>query len=75
MLLENVKMDPLSLENKCPHVLKAIMHLVHTLDGHKRPFAHPTKCLTLEYLLELARSKDHYVLLISIVHNVPSMGV
>ena len=62
MLLENVKMDPLLLENKCPHVLKANMHLVQTLDGHKRPFAHPTKGLTPEYRLELARSKDHSVL-------------
>ena len=74
VLLENVKLDPLSLENECPHVLRAIMYLVRTLEGHKRPLAHPTNGLGLEYLLDLARSKDHSVSLTMVVQNMPSMG-
>lgn len=38
VLLENVKMDPLSLEHECLHVVRAIMYLVWTLEGHKRPY-------------------------------------
>lgn len=74
VLLENVKMDPLSLENECPHILRAIMYLVRILEGHKRPLAHPTKGLGNQYLLEFARDKDFSVALTEVVQNFPSMG-
>lgn len=74
VLLENVKTDTLSLENDCPHVLRAILYLVRVFEGYKRPIAHPTKGLGLRYLLELARDKETSVALTMVVQNMPSMG-
>ena len=74
ILLENTKSEPLSLETQCPHILRALLCLVRTLKGNKRPLAHPIKGLGLDYILELARSKDYSVALCVIVQSLPHQG-
>ena len=74
VLLENTTSEPLSLETECPHIVRALLFLVRTLQGNKRPLAHPTKGLDLKYLLELARSKDYSVALTVIVQSLPHQG-
>ena len=53
VLLENTKFEPLSLETQCPHIWRVFLYLVRTLEGYKRPLAHPTKGLDLQYMLDL----------------------
>lgn len=74
VLLENTKSDPLSLEQQCPHILRALLSLVRTLEGYKRPLAHPSKDLDLQFLLDIARSKEHSVALSMIVQELPHTG-
>lgn len=74
VLLESTTSEPLSLETQCPHILRALLSLVRTLQGNKRPLAHPTKGLGLGYLLDLARSKDYSVALCNIVQGLPHQG-
>ena len=74
VLLENTKSEPLSLEIECPHILRALLSLVRTLGGYKRPLAHPSKGLHLQFLLDIARSKDYSVALSMIVQALPHTG-
>lgn len=74
VLLENMKSEPLSLEAQCPHILRALLYLVRTLRGNKRPLAHPTKGLDLQYMLELVRGKEYSVALSVIVQGLPHEG-
>ena len=74
VLLENVKSDPLSLETECPHILRALLSLVRTLEGYNRPLVHPSKGLHLQYILDIARSKDYSVALSQIVQCLPQTG-
>ena len=74
VLLENSKSEPLSLEAQCPHILRALLYLVRTLQGVKRPLAHPTKGLDLAYMLDLVRSKEYSVALSVIVQGLPHQG-
>ena len=41
VLLESVNIDALSLDNECPHILRAILFLMRIFEGDKRPLAHP----------------------------------
>ena len=74
VLLENKKCEPLSLETQCPHILRALLYLVRTLQGIKRPLAHPTRGLDLNYMLDLVRSKEYSVALSVIVQGLPHQG-
>ena len=73
ILLENVNIDALSLDNKCPHILRAIFFM-RILEGDKRLLAHPIVGLNTKFLLELAQSKDRSIPLRTIVRNLPCMG-
>ena len=74
VLLENTKFDPLSLETECFHILRALLSLVRTLEGYKRPLALPSKGLHLQYILDIARSQDYFVALSMIVQGLPHTG-
>jgi hypothetical protein len=50
------------------------LSLVRTLEGYKRPLVHPTKGLHLQYIFDLAYSKDYYVSLSMIVQGLPHTG-
>lgn len=71
VLLENIKMDTLSLSNECLLVSRAIMYMVQIFKDCKHSLTNPTKGLGLEHLLELARDKEHYVALTMDVQNMP----
>lgn len=74
ILLESTKNEPLSLEHDCPHILRVFSHLVRTVEGFNRPLSHPTRGLDLEYMLELARDKNHSVALTKIAQSLPTTG-
>lgn len=74
VLLENMKSEPLSLESQCPHILRALLYLIRTLRGNKRPLAHPTKGLDLQYILELVRDRENSVALSVIAQALPHEG-
>ena len=64
----------LSLETQCPHILRALLSLVRTLEGYKRPLAHPSKGLDLQFILDIAHSKEPSVALSMIVQGLPHTG-
>lgn len=74
VLLENTTSEPLTLETECPHIIRALLCLVRTLEGNKRPLAHPIKGLVLDYILDLAQSKEYSVALCQIVQSLPHQG-
>lgn len=51
--------------------LESSLYLVRTLEGYKRPLAHPTKGLDLKYMLDLTRGNDYSVVLFIVVHSLP----
>lgn len=74
VLLQNIKMEPTSLEGECPHILRALLYLVRSLEGFNRPLAHPTRGLHGEYMRELARDPQHSAALRRIAQNLSRTG-
>ena len=71
LLLENTRNEPLSLERECPHILRAFLSLVRSLEGSNRPLSHSTRGLHGEYIMELARDAHHSATLRRIAKNLP----
>ncbi len=59
VLLQNTTDEPQSLEVECPHILRVLLSLVRSLQGFDRPISHPTRGLTKEYIVQLARDPHH----------------
>ena len=57
-ILQNISLDARTLDKECPHIVRAIMILMWTLEGRNRPLAHPMTSLSRYLLIELARSPD-----------------
>lgn len=74
VLLENTRNEPPSLERECPHILRALLSLVRSLEVSSRPLSHPTRGLHGENLMELARDPHHSAALRSIAKNLPISG-
>lgn len=74
VLLQTVQGDALSLDNDCPHILRVILYLMWTFEGHQSPLAHPTTGLSVQSLFELANSQDRSGSLTSVVQNLPYVG-
>ena len=73
-LLENTKSNPLSLEIECSHNWRSLLYFARILEGYKRPLAHSSKGLDLQYLLNLARDKKYFVVLLVVVQDLPHTG-
>lgn len=74
MLLESTKSEPLSLEIECPHMLRALLYLIMTLEGHRCPLAHPTMGLDLQYILDIAKGTKCSVPLSLVMQSLPYLG-
>ena len=73
-LLQNVSIDPLSLELECPHIVRAFLVLFRNMHGHTRPLPHPAAGLTLDYILDFAVDSEKSVALTNVVHNLATSG-
>ena len=73
-LLENTKSNPLSLEIECSHNWRSLLYFAGILEGYKRPLAHSSKGLDLQYLLNFARDKKYFVALSVVVQDLPHTG-
>ena len=74
-LLQNISLDARTLDKECPHIVRAIMILMRTLEGRNRPLAHPMTGLSRYLLIELARSPDRSAYLTQIARDLPTVGV
>lgn len=74
VLLQNTRIEPPSLEGECPHILRALLYLVRSLEGFNRPLSHPTRGLHGEYIMELARHPQHSAALRRIATNLSTTG-
>lgn len=54
IFLQNISLDARVLDNECPHIVRAIMFFMWTLEGRSRPLVHPMTGLNRDLLLELA---------------------
>ena len=74
VLVENTKSEPHSLQQECPHIVRAFLQLIRTLEGFTRPLSHPTRGLCLQYILQLTQDTNHSVALTRIAQNIPITG-
>ena len=74
VLLENTRREPLSLEQECPHILRALLYLVRTLQGHRRPLSHPITGVDQHFLLNVAHDTHLSVTLTSVAGSLPILG-
>ena len=72
--LENTRREPLSLEQECPHILRALLYLVRTLQGHRHPLSHPIRGVAQQFLLNVAHDTHLSVALTSVAGSLPIMG-
>lgn len=66
--------EPRSLEAECPHIVKVLLVLMKTLDGHNYHFAHPIKGFILNNIFNNARDSKKFVVLTSVMHSLSTMS-
>ena len=74
ILIENIKDQPTSLENDCPHIIRVFKFFFHNMDGRSRPLAYLARGLTMDYICSLTNNVQCSSMMVNAAIFIENIG-